>query len=383
MSKIGIMGGTFNPVHKGHIEMAKHAAQQFNLDKVVFITGGNPPHKRGNRILPGIIRHKMVQLAIKDYPMFFASDYEINKNTYSYTYETLEYMKRTHKEDSLYFIIGADSLHDLPTWKKPRLIMELCTFLVYSRKGYSQKEDLKNLKKEYYCKALFIDAKNVDVSSTRVRKKLEENQDVSAYLDKEVYDYIKRNNLYKKEEGSIKKRLKNRLSYDRFIHSCGVANTSIEMAKIFGADENKAYLAGMLHDCAKCIQKDKALRMCEDFGVLLDEFELKNPALVHAKLGEMVAMIDFGVDDKEVLEAIKYHTIGDTTMGDLAKIVYVADMIEPNRSFEGVEKLREIAKKDLDRAVAECTKMTVEFNEQKGKKVHPKAYEIIKYYDDK
>jgi nicotinate-nucleotide adenylyltransferase len=94
--KIGIMGGTFNPVHNAHIELAKKALEQFGLDKVLFITNGNPPHKKNHFILDAFIRHKMVCLAIKDYPKFETYDYEIKKETYSYTYETLKHLKTEH-----------------------------------------------------------------------------------------------------------------------------------------------------------------------------------------------------------------------------------------------------------------------------------------------
>lgn len=377
MPKIGIMGGTFNPVHNAHIEMAKKALLQFGLDKVLFITNGNPPHKKNQFILDASIRHKMVSLAIKDFPQFESCDYEINKETYCYTYETLRYLKKINKNSELYFIIGADSLHNITSWVKPRLIMEMCTLLIYNREGYDMEKDLLELKKEYYLKAKFIDATPVDISSSRIRKMATNGEDISSFLPKAVSDFILRNKIYHKKGATIKKQLKKQLSHDRFIHSVNVCNTAVELAELYGFDKNKAYVAGLLHDCAKCVPYDDMMRMCEDFDIELDDFDKINPALIHARLGEKIAMTQYAISDKEILEAIKWHTLGHPDMGDIAKIIYVADMIEPLRCFSGVEKLREIAKKDINLAVLECTNATINYNTIKNRPIHQMAFSVL------
>ena len=154
-----------------------------------------------------------------------------------------------------------------------------------------------------------------------------------------------------------------------------------EMAEIFGFNKSKAYLAGLLHDCAKCIPYEQMLKMCEDLDVELDEYEKRTPALIHAKLGEKVAIAHYGIYDDEILEAIRYHTLGHPDMGNIAKIVFVADMLEPSRCFDGIDELREIAKKDLDLAVLECTKKTIYFNVAKNRPVHPMAYKMLEAFE--
>ena len=383
MPKIGIMGGTFNPVHNAHIELAQKALTQFGLDKVLFITSGNPPHKKNSIIPDATLRHKMVSLAIEDYPQFEAYDYEVKKQTYSYSYETLKHLKHLNRENELYFIIGADSLHNITSWVKPRLIMEMCTLLVYSRKGYDMEKDLRELKKEYYMKAQFIDAPEIDISSSNIRNMIAEGKDVSGFMPPKALDFISRTMLYKKKASSMKKQLKKLLSRDRFIHSVNVCNTASALAKRFGFDENKAYIAGLLHDCAKCIPHELTLKLCDDFDVLLDEYDEQIPALIHSKLGEKLASSYFGISDSEILEAIKWHTLGHPDMGNIAKIVYVSDMIEPSRCFEGIERLRDIAKENLDRAVYECTNATIIFNTQRNRKINPMAYEVLKAFSPK
>lgn len=381
MSKIGIMGGTFNPIHNAHIEIAKSACEQFNLDKVLFITSGNPPHKKNQTIISSYLRHKMVTEAIKNYDKFEPCDYEVKKETYSYTLETLKYIKKEYNNPEIFFIIGADSLHDLPKWYKPRTILELCTLLVYKRRGYDMEKDLRDIKKEYYCIAEFIDAETVDISSTQIRKKVEKGEEIDEFVPESVNEFIKRNNLYKEKSGNLKERIKEVLTDERFTHSIGVVRMAESLAKKHNEDKKKAYTAAILHDCAKNIDIETSLKKCEDYGVVLDENEIKNPLLIHAKLGEKIAEYEYGIKDEDILNAIKWHTVGRKGMSTLEKIIFVADMVEKGRTFPGVENLRKLAHEDLNKAVKECILNTIKFNEAKNKEIHPNAYEVINWID--
>lgn len=377
MPKIGIMGGTFNPIHNGHLAIAQKACTQFDLDKVIFITGGNPPHKKDQKILDAQTRHKMVSMAIRNYKKFEPCDYEVKKGSYSYTFETLKYIKRTENKADLYFIIGADSLHNITSWYKPRAIMELATLLVYGREGFDTEADLKEIKKGYYCKVDFIESENIDISSTALREALVLGKDISDFVPGCVNEFIARNGLYKREKGSLRQRLKKRLKSNRYNHSIAVSDTAVKLARLYGVDTDKAYVAGLLHDCAKNLPLEEMLRKCEDYDVFLDEYEKNNSALIHAKLGEAVARVEFGISDGEILEAIKWHTLGCGEMSVLSKIIYVADMIEPNRHFDGIEELRRLSVVDLNKAVIACTNATISFTTSRKKDVHPMAYKLL------
>ena len=373
------MGGTFNPIHNGHLLAAKAACDQFGLDKVLFITSGNPPHKKNQKILDAYARHKMVKLAIEEIENFVPCDYEINKDTYSYTFETLRYVKGLYKDAEFYFIVGADSFHDITEWYKPRAILEACTLLVYDRDGYDRVKDLERIKKEYYCRVEFIDSLKIDISSSKIRELIDNGKDVSDFIPKVVYNFILRNNLYQTREKSLKKQLKNSLSDERFHHSIGVSTTAVKLAKHYGVDENAAYTAGLLHDCAKNLIYEDMMIKCNDYDIVLDDFEKENAFLIHAKLGEKVASIEYGIRDHEILEAIKWHTLGCVGMSDLAKIIFVADMIEPSRDFPGVESLRKNMYNGLDESVIACINSTIQFNTKRNRKIHPNAFAVLNW----
>lgn len=364
MSKIGIMGGTFDPIHNGHLNIASKAKSEYHLDNVIFLTSGNPPHKKEKQILDAKIRHIMVKRAIKGIEGFEACDYEVNRKEYSYTVNTLRHFKELMPDDELFFIVGGDSLRDFHKWYQPEEILHLCTLLVYDRLGGEHISD--------FSKPIHGDL--VDISSTEIREKLEKEEDVSDLLPTPVFEFIKRNNIYRKKL-CLKEQLKTLLTPERYAHSLGVMETAEELAKIYGADREKAKIAGLLHDCAKNL--DNIYERCQDLEVELDEFEQKSPPLVHAKLGAEVAKIEFYVTDPEILDAIRWHTIGKAGMSLLEKIVFVADLTEPGRTFPDAKALRRLSRQNLDEAVKECVKSTIEINKKRGNIIHPNAFSIL------
>ncbi len=365
MKRIGIMGGTFDPIHNGHIKMAQAAMQEYHLDKVIFLTSGNPPHKRGKKILDAKIRHIMVKRAIKDAPSFEPCDWEVLRAEYSYTLTTLLHFKEIYPDSELFFIIGGDSLRDFYKWHKPEEILKLATILVYDRTGGTIKSDF----------AKVIHGEKIDISSTKIREMVANGEDIRELVPKEVYDFIKRNNLYQKEQDPEEK-LKSMLKPERFLHSLGVRDTAVKMAEIFGADVKKAELAGLLHDNAK--NMDNLYERCADLEVELDDFEKQNIGIVHAKLGAETAKCEFGITDPEIIDVIRWHSVGRANMSLLEKIIFVADLAEPGRNFPELSLLRELAFSDIDKALYECVSRTVAVNEARNHPIHPNAYAILK-----
>lgn len=370
MSKIGIMGGTFNPIHFGHIKIAANAKSEYHLDKVIFLTSGNPPHKRNKPILDAKIRHIMVKRAISGIDGFEASDYEVNRKEYSYSVNTLKHFKEIMPDDELFFIIGGDSLRDFHKWYQPDEILKLCTLLVYDRNGGQYTSDFSKP----------ISGSTINISSTEIREKLEKGEDVSELVPPNVLEFIKRNNIYKKKLDP-KEQLKTLLTPERYAHSIGVMETAVELAKIHGGDTEKARIAGLLHDNAKNL--DRIYERAQDLEVELDEVELKSPPLVHAKLGAETAKIEFGITDPEILDAISWHTIGRKNMTLLEKIIFVADLTEPGRDFPDAKPLRDLSRQDLDEAVCRCIKSTIEVNKRRGNLIHPNAFAILEEMNEK
>lgn len=169
----------------------------------------------------------------------------------------------------------------------------------------------------------------------------------------------------------IKEKLKKELPEKRYIHSLGVADEAKRLALKYGTDADKAYLAGLLHDCAKGIPTDKQVDECDKRGIELDEWTRKCPPVIHGFLGAEIAKTKYGITDAEVLNAIKYHTVGAANMTLLSKIIYIADMTEVNRDFPGVEVLRKKVNESIDEAIKESIKRQLEFNMNKNGVIHP------------
>ncbi len=173
----------------------------------------------------------------------------------------------------------------------------------------------------------------------------------------------------------MRDKLEKMLKPKRYRHSLNVSAVAVKMADIFGVDTKKAEIAGLLHDCAKNLDKEESIELCRVYGVLLDSIEVANPSLIHAPLGAVLIRYEFGVGDSDIENAIRYHTVGRAGMSELEKIIYIADMIEPSRSFDGIEKLRKTAYEDLNRAMFEGLRFSLEFNIKRGVKIHGNSIE--------
>lgn len=165
-----------------------------------------------------------------------------------------------------------------------------------------------------------------------------------------------------------------RLNKNRFAHSIGVANTAVELAKRFGVDVDKTYVAGLLHDCAREFENDQLPVEAAKRSVPINEVEYAVPLLLHAPIGAVMVKEDYGVDDPEIIQAIARHTVADKNMSPLDKIIWFADMIEPHRNYPGVEDLRRLAREaPLDQMFLEGLNQTITFVVSKGSLVHPKT----------
>lgn len=204
MKKIGIMGGTFNPIHFGHLFLAENAYEQLGLDMVLFIPSKNPPHKNKPEDVTEQQRIDMIQLAIQENPHFELSTIEMEREGMTYTADTMMILKEQNPDTDYYFIIGADSLFLLHKWYQPQIIFDNCTVVAANRDHGDQKalaEQVQLLKNEFHANIILIDMPTVQVSSCNIRERLAERKSIRYYLPNPVLEYIENNHLYSLASG--------------------------------------------------------------------------------------------------------------------------------------------------------------------------------------
>lgn len=199
MNKIGIMGGTFNPIHNGHLFLAENAFEQAGLDKVLFMPSKNPPHKMKVRQVNEQQRVEMVQLAIQDNSHFELSEFELKREGITYTADTLTLLKQENPDTQYYFIVGTDSLFMMQNWMKPDIIFNLCTVVVAGRDNDNEEiinQQIHSLETTFHANIIFVKMPLIDISSEDIRNRLANEKTVRYYMPGTVIDYIKTNKLY-------------------------------------------------------------------------------------------------------------------------------------------------------------------------------------------
>ena len=361
MKAYGIMGGTFDPIHNGHLKMAEAARSQLALDEALFIPDGDPPHKA--ELAPAEDRLKMVELAMAGRSGFRALDMEVRRTGQTYTVDTLERLTRDHPSDSFYFIVGADTLMLLESWRNfPRVAQLLSGVACAPRDGVTEQEVARQrilLMEKYHLTVTVLTMAPVDISSTEVRRLVERSLPTGRLVPPGVSEYIRDRGLYL---NPMLSQLQKALSKERYRHTLGVEETAIKLAAAYGEDPEKARVAALLHDCARCLDSAEMRRLV---GERVGETTLR--ALMHAPAGAELARQKYGIEDEHILSAIRWHTTGHEGMTKLEKIVYLADFIEPNRPvYPGLEELRAEAFRDLDRAVRMAAESTMRYVRARG-----------------
>lgn len=200
MAKIGILGGTFDPIHNGHLWLGKQAYEEFNLDRVWFMPNGTPPHKKDRRITESRVRCEMVKLAVAHIPFFLYSDFEMQREGNTYTAQTLTLLHRECPGDELYFIIGADSLYEIEHWYHPELVMGQAVLLVagrtYRYRHRTLEEQIDFLTRGYGAKIFPLHCPEMDISSEGIRKAVAEGRSIRDAVPEAVEEYIKTSGLY-------------------------------------------------------------------------------------------------------------------------------------------------------------------------------------------
>ena len=381
--RIGIMGGTFDPIHQGHIRMAQCALDSLALDRVLMLPSGNPPHKPD--ITPGEDRYRMVCAACAGIPGLTPCREEIDRAGVIYTVDTLSILHEKYPKADLYYIIGADTLMELHKWRCFETVLTLCTFLICPRSWHYTPQQLTEERKRLTALGgcfVMLDMDVLDVSSSGVRQAIREGAS-TPHLPVQVREYAQIAGLYGAQlripEGpKWLDMLFRDLSVKRFSHTLAVADTARRLALLHGLDPVKAETAGLLHDCAKCLPLEEMQRIARENQLTEDASILASGALLHSVVGAHLARTKYCCTDEEVLRAILSHTTGKAGMSRLDMAVWLADTIEPTRApYPLLDKTRMLAGLSLEKAMITSLEGTLQHVRKKGDAVHPATVETL------
>lgn len=383
--KIGLFGGTFDPVHYGHLMIAEEARTLTGLDEIIFIPAGQNPFKPAQTKEEREHCYRMLMLATGNNSAFRISRIELDKPGKSFTVNTVRAIQAA--EDAEYsFIIGSDLLYQIDTWREAESLLRQIGLIVVMRPddcGRDPQKKIREIENHFGTHISCIEVPMMGISSTDIRRMTAEGKSVRYYTPDQVIDYIQEHHLYTMSESetrtyninAFRKKLKKILKPGRYEHTLGVTETAEKLAKRWGADPEKAKAAGMLHDCAKAMSLKELQKAAIQAEIDADPMMFASTALLHAPVGAWIAEKEYGVTDPEVLSAIASHTVGKPEMSLLDKIIFLSDYIEPGRDFPGVEKVREEAVKDLDRAVLDSMSGTISHLAGTGALIHPRTVE--------
>lgn len=387
--KLGIYGGTFNPLHLGHLNSARFAMETLGLDQVLFIPDSTPPHKvmpagsasEGQRLEMTALAVDWANVTWHLDGKFQVSDLEQKRKGKSYTADTMKDLRKLYPDDELWFLMGTDMLMTLHLWQRPETICKLSSLCAFCREEGDKLEELEAqadfLRRTYGANVRVIPLPQVtEVSSTAVRQELAQGNRPE-FLPLPLWGYVLRHGLYGTKADLT--RLTNEeleacslsmVFAKRHRHILGVAETAERLARQWGEDPDLAWKAGILHDCTKYLSLEEHLQICARYSLPLDKLEAGSAKLLHSKTGAALARHIYGQGDK-VCEAIFCHTTGKPEMSLLDKILYLADYMEPNRDFPGVEELRRLCDTDLDKALLMGLQMSVDDLTQRQVPIHP------------
>lgn len=388
MERIGIYGGSFNPPHIGHVRMAQEAVRKLNLSKLLMIPNNIAHYKAGFCDEPtSQQRLEMLRIAMQAEPNVAVSDVEIQRDGISYSCDTVAQIRARYPKAQLFFLLGSDAFLIFHQWKNALSIMKDTTLCVFYRGGKGEEAAVQQQKESLEAqgaKVCLLQNEVVDISSTQLRRMLV-FRCAEEFLPAGIEDYIHQNGLYGTARSyknlpidELESVVCSLLKPNRVAHVLGCRQAAVELAKRWGADETDAARGALLHDITKALDGPLQLNLCRSYGVELDDFSQRYPKTLHALTGSLVAQRIFGENDA-VVSAICSHTTGKADMNMLETILYVADYMEPNRDFPGVEELRHLTTVDMYQALRRGLEMTLEHLANQGAEVSDASKQALDY----
>ncbi len=382
--KIALYGGSFNPPHLGHEEVAMTVYRELSPDIFLIVPDNEPPHKELEEGSPSPVqRLELCKLAFGEIPNVHVSDIELVREGKSYTADTISRLREEYPNDEIHLIMGTDMFLSFEEWYCFESLMRQCVLTVFPRTEDDMEDILackERFEAEYRANVQLLSHVALPISSSEVREKLRLRLGAEL-VDDRVYSHIIKNGFYEAlpELSWLREKAYSHLKESRIAHVAGCESEAVLLAMHWGENPEKAATAGILHDITKRLSPDEQLKMCDKYGIICDEIEKSTPKILHAKTGAELARELFGVSDS-IYEAIRWHTTGKPDMSLLEKITYLADYIEPTREFEGVDELRKLAYEDLDEAMRHGLEMSIEDLNRRGIEPHHDTLDALYWY---
>jgi nicotinate-nucleotide adenylyltransferase len=326
-------------------------------------------------------RLEMCRLVAAEHLILQVSDLEIARGGASFTVDTLTQLSELYPDTQWYLITGADMFCTLRTWHRFAELKNMATFCTVPREG-TDTAQLKAYAAQLEAQGVRCYVHTAPVapfSSTQIREKLAAGEQTDGLLPDGVEDYIRQRGLYadnadvRHRDEQFKAIIRQRLGDYRYHHSLCVADEAARLARRYGADEEKAYTAGLLHDIMKDTAPKTQLQILADFAILLDEVEKPVPKLWHAIVGAAFIERVLGLQDRDILNAVRYHTTGRAGMSLLEKVVFIADFTSADRNYPDVDEVRRLADISLEETMIYAIAYTIHDLLEKGQAVHPQT----------
>ena len=328
-----------------------------------------------------------MQLAYENVPKTEVSTLELDRGGVSYTVDTVKQLRQQYPDAELILLLGTDMFLSFRNWRQWETILQNASLAVFFRGDKEEGQNIAEKKTELEALGATVYLMENDIkaiSSTQLRRLMAFGC-AQPFLPEKVLQHILDTDLYSVHTDyrnlpidQLETVVTGLLKPNRVAHVLGCRDTAAQLAQIWGADVTDATRAGLLHDITKALSGPLQLSLCRTYGVALDEFSTKNPKTLHALTGALVAERIFG-ENPAVVAAIRSHTTGKANMNTLEKIIYVADYMEPNRDFPGVEELRHLAHTDLDKALEMGLEMTLSVLREQGREISPESQQALQW----
>ncbi|MDR1866946.1 MAG: nicotinate (nicotinamide) nucleotide adenylyltransferase [Treponema sp.] len=376
--KVALFGGSFDPIHNGHLSIAESVLNELGYERIIFVPAYQSPFKYAQYYEKATVRVDLILAAIIGDPRLSVDDCEIRRENISYTVDTVnDIIARYRPTGTLGLIIGADMVAEFPQWKNVTELVEKTTLIIAKRPGTP------HINIPFPCIQLNNDG--IHISSSEVRSRIQKGTVWHHTVPQAVRRLIEERGLYHHSTAfnntsllsRIEQDARSRLTQARFLHSRQVALLSFDLCRYFGLNAESGYFVGMAHDICKSLSGEELFRIARRDGSPFSALEQKKPELLHARAAAVFVQEYYGIKDKAIVESIRVHTTGMPGMGPLAKVLYVADKIEVSRY--GVDPaLRELnVQTTLDSLVLKVLRRSITTIREKGYEVSTETLALL------